>query len=508
MNQLTGKQNKTILYYTMTTATNAMDNAPTLWINFIPELREIIILALPIFISQLAIIATGFIDTTMAGHFSNNALAGAAIGSSICFPLIIALNGVLMSVTPITAQLVGAGRYLEIGPKVRQALWIGLFLSILMIFGKESVAPLLGAMKLSPEVTAIVEGYLKGISIGFPAIAGYFVLKSFAEGFGKTRPQMVISIITVLFNYFANDILIHGKYGFPQLGGAGCGWASGLTFWVFLLCMVFYLFSNEISSKSGLFSKFGFPSLQGMSEIVILGLPIGGTLFMECSIFACITLFISILGPVIVGGHQIALNFSGMIFSIPLSIGMALTIRTGHAIGRKDPKAARFTCITGCLFAMAISMITINLTLFFSEQIVSIYTKDPDVSKIAVSLLFFGALYQFSDSIMTTSQGALRGYKDANMTLILTFVAYWVITMPLGYTIAMTDLIIPGIGARGFWLSLIAGLTISGIFLVFRLNFVSAKHIKSKYSASTPSSPILACSHSVNVPFGATPKTS
>ncbi|HKK89918.1 MAG TPA: MATE family efflux transporter [Desulfobacteraceae bacterium] len=467
----------------MRTAAEAAVRSKATRMDVIPELKQIIVLALPILVSQLAVIATGFIDTTMAGHFSNTALAGAAVGSSICFPFIIALNGVLMAVTPITAQLAGAEKYRETGPRARDALWIGIFLSGLMILGTRCVAPLLEAMALSREVIAVVNGYLRGISFGFPAIAGYFVLKSFAEGFGKTRPQMIISVITVVFNYAANDLLIHGKYGFPRLGGAGCGWASGLTFWVFLVCMVIYLWSSEIRITSGIFSTFSLPSARGLREVVLLGAPIGGTLFMECSIFACITLFISVLGPVIVGGHQIALNYSGIVFSLPLSIGMALTIRAGHALGRKEPEAARFSCFTGCFFAMAVSIVTLNITLFCSDWIVSLYTNDPEVAGVAVSLMFFGALYQFSDSIMTTSQGALRGYKDANMTLALTFVAYWVITMPLGYTLAMTDLIVPRIGAKGFWISLIAGLTLSGIFLVTRLNHISRQGVN-------PSAPV------------------
>ncbi len=332
-------------------------------------------------------------------------------------------------------------------------------------------------MALSPKVAAIVKGYLEGISYGFPAAAGYFVLKSFAEGIGRTRPQMVIAVIAVTFNYFANDILINGKYGFAPMGGAGCGWASGLTFWLFLFCIAGYILLSRECGRSGIFSRFCLPSASGMARILRLGLPIGGTIFMECSIFACITLFLGVLGPVVVGGHQIALNYSGIVFSVPLSVGMALTIRSGHAIGRKDPEAARLSCITGLFLAMGLSVVTLSFTYLFPELITSVYTRDPDVSRVAANLLLLGALYQFSDAVMTTSQGALRGYKDANVTFFLTFTAYWVITLPLGYTLAMTDMIVPAMGARGFWLSLIVGLTLSGILLSMRLEKVSKKHI-------------------------------
>lgn len=441
------------------------------------EMIAISRLALPIMLSQLSVAAAGFIDTMMAGHYSSNALAGAAVGSSLCFPFIIALSGVMMAVTPITAQLAGAGRAVEAGRVARQALWVALFFSGLLFWGIRHVDPLLALMKTTEDVVPIVKGYLEGISYGFPAIACYFVLKSYVEGIGRTKPQMVISLATVPFNYIANDILIYGKFGMPALGGAGCGWASGLTFWFFFLMMLFYAASSSACRDGKIFSEFNLPSVCGIRELLKLGLPIGGTIFMECSIFACITLFLGVLGPEVVGGHQIALNYSGLVFSIPLSIGMALTIRAGHAIGAKDHEGARFSCFTGCLMAMAVSLLTLSVTLIFAESIVAVYTKDPEVSAVAVSLLTFGALYQFSDAIMATSQGALRGYKDATVTFILTFTAYWVITLPLGYALSMTDLLVPAMGARGFWLSLIAGLSISGIFLGLRLNQVSKRAV-------------------------------
>ncbi len=442
------------------------------------EVKAIALLAFPIFLSQLSITAAGFIDTMMAGHYSSNALAGAAVGSSLCFPFIIALNGVMMAVTPITAQLCGAGMEERAGRVVRQALWLALFLSVLLFVGIRHVDPLLGWMKATEEVIPIVKGYLEGISFGFPAIVCYFVLKSYTEGIGKTRPQMVISLATIPFNYIANDTLIYGRWGMPAMGGAGCGWASGLTFWFFFLAMLCYAIMSPDCRRGRLFSGLDFPSASGVWEVLKLGLPIGGTIFMECSIFACITLFLGVLGPVVVGGHQIALNYSGLVFSLPLSIGMALTIRAGHAIGAQDPEGARFSCMTGCLMAMIASCFTLSFTLFFASTIVGVYTTDPELTKVAVGLLTFGAMYQFSDSIMATSQGALRGYKDATVTFFLTFTAYWVITLPLGYTLSMTNYLVPAMGARGFWLSLIAGLTISGIFLGIRLYTVSGRAVR------------------------------
>lgn len=464
----------------MTTITNPKSNnlIPGSGHNYTREISAIFGLALPLFVTQLGVSAIGFIDTMMAGHYGNSALAGVAVGSSICFPFIIALSGVMMAVTPITAQLRGAKKTVEIAPMVRNALGLGLIFSALLFFLMGQMDPLLRMMELGDEVTGVVRGYLWGISFGFPAAACYFVLKSVVEGLGNTRPQMVISIISVGFNYFANDTLIHGRYGFPELGGTGCGVASGLTFWFFLIMILGYMHLNKACKRIAIFSSLSLPSVRGIMEILKLGIPIGGTLFMECSIFACITLFVGVLGPVVVGGHQITLNYSGLIFAVPLSIGMAITIRAGHAIGRNEPEAARFSCIMGCAIALGLSIFTLSFTRFFPEVIAAIYTGDPEITKVAVSLLKICALYQVSDAILTTSQAALRGYKDANMTFLMTFTAYWVITLPLGYVLSMTDLLGPPLGARGFWISLFIGLTISGTLLSLRLNRVSRRKIE------------------------------
>lgn len=446
--------------------------------KFFNELKLLIKLSAPLLFTQLGVCAIGFIDSTMAGHYSKSALASIAVGSSIFFPFTMALNGVMMAVTPIIAQLKGGGREKESGAVVKEALWIGFFFAVFLTILVNNVDFLLKTMDLQPGIFITIKKYLFGISIGLPAMAFYSVLRSFVEGLGKTKPQMVIAFITVAFNFAANGILIHGKYGFPELGGAGCGWASGLTFWVFLFCIILYICFDKECRKIDIVSSFSLPSLRGMGEIIKLGLPIGGTIFMECSIFACITLFIGALGSIIVAGHQITLNYSSLVFAIPLSIGMAVTIRVGHQIGAKEARGARLSCFTGIGLAVFCALLTLCFTRFCPFIITSFYTKDKEVIDVSVSLLKIACLYQISDAIMIISQSALRGYKDTFVTFLLTFTAYWVITLPVGYIIGMTDLIVPALGAKGFWISLIIGLSTSGFFLFIRLFNLSRDYIK------------------------------
>ena len=211
---------------------------------------------------------------------------------------------------------------------------------------------------------------------------------------------------------------------------------------------------------------------EGATQLIRLGLPIGLSLLVEASIFALIALFLAPLGALAVASHQITLNYSSLIFMIPLSISTAITIRVGHAIGKQRFDRARLISITGLTLNSSIALVTALLTLIFAENIAEIYTHDPRVISIAVGLLSLNALYQFSDAFQVGAAAALRGYKDTRVPLLMVIFAYWVIGLPLGYSLALTDFWGTPLGAKGFWISLIVGLSIAAVLLGTRLRKV------------------------------------
>jgi len=161
--------------------------------------------------------------------------------------------------------------------------------------------------------------------------------------------------------------------------------------------------------------------------------------FAESSIFGVIALLIGSLGSTVVAGHQIALNVSSLVFMIPYSLGMAVTVRVGQAIGAGDPRQARFAAGVGMGTALAYACFSASLMLLLREPIASIYTTDLAVIQIASMLIVYSALFQFSDAIQVTAAGALRGYQDTRVTMILTLFAYWGIGLPVGYLLGLTD---------------------------------------------------------------------
>jgi MATE family multidrug resistance protein len=446
------------------------------------ELKGLLSLALPIMIAQLATTAMGFVDAVMAGRVSPRDLASVALGNSIWIPVYLLMSGVLLATTPKVAQRFGAGQLDEIGPLVRQALWLALCVGLIgsgLLLGAE---PILHWMKVDPQLIEPSMGYLHGIAFGLPGMAFYYVLRCYSDGMGRTRPSMVIGLCGLLLNIPLNYTLIYGHFGAPALGGVGCGWASGIVMWFMALSMAGWTFWAPFYARTRVLVRFDRPKWAVIKRLVSIGLPIGIAVFAESSIFAVIALLIGSLGSTVVAGHQIALNISSLLFMIPYSLGMAVTVRVGQALGAGNPWQARFAAKVGLGAALVFAAFSAALILLLREPIASIYTPDKAVIQIASMLIVYAALYQFSDAIQVICAGALRGYQDTRVTMILTLFAYWGIGLPVGYALGLTDWFGPASGPSGLWEGLIAGLSCAALMLSIRLTLSARRRIRNSRS--------------------------
>lgn len=433
------------------------------------EARLLLKLAAPILAAQLAQQSLSFVDTVMAGRVSATDLAGVAVGGSIWGPLFLFLYGVLLAVTPMVAQLHGAGKTSETGPLARRGIIVALPIVLIAILLLRNADFVFARMQVDPQVAIISIGYLKAISWGVPAVALFFLLRNLSEGLGLVRPSMIIGLASIPINVVGNYVFIYGKLGLPAMGGVGCGWASALSIWFMCGGMLLTIWRVRKYSMTHFFCLSTRRGREGARQLIRLGLPIGFSLLVEASIFALIALFLSPLGALAVASHQITLNFSSLVFMVPLSISTAITIRVGHAIGKQRHDRARLVSKAGLMLNCSIALLTATLTLVFAKTIAGIYTRDPEVISIAVGLLYLNALYQFSDAFQVGAASALRGYKDTHVPLMMIVVAYWVIGLPLGYSLALTDIWGSPMGAKGFWVSLIVGLSVAALLLGVRL---------------------------------------
>ncbi len=443
------------------------------------ELRALLKLAAPIMIAQLSNTAMGFVDAVMAGRVSPRDLAAVALGNSIWIPVFLLMTGILLATTAKVAERFGAGKQEDIGPLVRQGLWLALAVGLSGALLLVNARPILELMGVDQELIDPAMGYLHGIAFGFPAVALYYVLRCFSDGLGRTRPSMVLGICGLLLNIPLNYILIYGHFGMPALGGVGCGWASGTVMWFMLLGMLTWVTRAPAYKSSKLFERFDRPQLPLIKRLLSVGVPIGVAVFAESSIFAVIALLIGGLGATVVAGHQIALNFSALIFMIPYALAMAVTVRVGQALGRGDPRAARFAAGIGIGTALAYACISASLMLLCRELIAKMYSPDPQVIAVAAMLIVYSALFQFSDAIQVAAAGALRGYQDTRATMIITLFAYWGIGLPVGYALGLSDWLGEPSGPKGLWQGLVVGLTCAALLLSLRLARSARARIRS-----------------------------
>lgn len=448
-----------------------MVNSKRRWRLRLVELKKLIALSLPLILAQLAQSSMGFVDTIAAGRVSADDLAAVAIGSSVWFPLFLLLLGVLSALTPTISQAHGAGEYAVIRQVTPQGIYLGGCSGLLIMLALQQSSFILPWLNAAPELTPLIEGYLHGVSWGFPAIGICFALRYCSEGLSLTRPSMIVSFLGLAVNIGANYVLVFGKLGFTAMGGVGCGPASAITMWAMFFGMLWVFWRGNIYRNLKML-HFNAPwCWSTQKQLLKLGLPIGGGLFIECSIFAIIALLLAHFGAQSVAAHQIALNFTSMIFMIPLSIATALSVRVGYTIGQQRRHQLLRAIHCGMAGAITLALISATVIAVLPLQCVSIYTTDPQLRHAAATLLFFAAIYQVPDAIQVNCAGALRGCKDTRIPMFIQTAAYWGIGLPIGCYLGLYL----RWEARGFWVGLICGLTSAAIMLAVRLRYILGK---------------------------------
>jgi MATE family multidrug resistance protein len=423
----------------------------------------------PLVLAQLAQTSMGFVDTVMAGRVSAVDLAAVAVGSSIFFPIFLFMVGLLNAVTPLVAQAYGRGNRSAVRHAIRQGMGIGLVTGVLLMPVLWLMSPAMVWMGVSAEVIPITGRYLFAISFGLPAGGIFLALRNGSDGLARPRLSMFAGFFGLLVNILANYILIYGKLGLPALGGVGCGWATSLSLLAMLLFQALLLHRSRLAGTDRLFT----PSLDrsgwALGPFLRLGLPMGIALFIECSIFAVIALFVAKLGAGVVAAHQIALNFTSLLYMLPYSLATALTVRIGYAIGKNRVRRLRRIVRTGLGLALGGAILTCLLILTFSPAIAALYSPDRDLQKLAVTLLCLAAIFQLPDAIQANCSGILRGCKDTRVPLLLMLLAYWGIGLPVGYGLGLGGWGGLTPGPQGFWIGLILALTAASALLGYRV---------------------------------------
>lgn len=439
--------------------------------NYRDKLRRLLSVMLPIICTQIAIMGMNFFDASMSGQAGDVDLAGAAIGGNIWMPIQTGISGILMAAMPLVANLLGAGEKEKITVVVRHGLVLALGFALLVLGSGIAFLPhFLQGMGLAPEVYHVALLYLAGLGLGVVPFFMITPLRSLVDTLGYTHLTMRIYLLALPINACLNYVLIFGKLGLPRLGGVGAGVASGLTFWL-LLAIFAWVVSRLEPFKS--YHIFGFvrPVYSWLKEYLRIGVPMGISIFMETSIFGVVALFIAKFGTETIAAHQAALNFSSLIYMLPLSFSLALTIVVGVEYGAKNYQGARDYVTIGLQTSLGIAGFYMLAEYFLREQIAFIYTNNVEVVALVKVFLLYAIGWQAGDAIAAPIQGILRGYKDVNATFWASMLAYWGICLPLGLFLDYKV----GNGAFAYWQSLDCGVISSATLLSIRLIWLQRK---------------------------------
>lgn len=439
------------------------------------ELKTLIALALPMLLAQVAQVGTSFVDTVMAGGAGKSDLAAVALGSSLFVTVYVTLMGVMTALNPMIAQQHGAKATHEIGEMGRQGLWYGLLMGIIgMLAMWVAIAPFKAFFDLSQQTLAITEIYIWFIGLAMPAAMVHRALHAYASSLNRPRAIMIVSWICFALNIPLNWIFVYGKFGMPALGGAGCGLATAVVFWVNAIVLAIYIAKDVYFKPFGLTDKITAPSLKTFIEITRLGAPIGLSFFIEVSLFTCIMFLVARLSgdtENYVAAQQIVISLTSLIFMLPQSMGIASTVRTGYYLGQQKPKRARYVSGVAISSAIVVSFVTAAFLIVLRYPLADMYTDDLTVIGIAATVILFAAAFQLFDAIQCVASYALRGYKVTSVPMVIHLIAFWGCGLIPGYFLAFHY----DMGIYGFWTALVISLAVAAVFLLWYLERYSQK---------------------------------
>ena len=445
--------------------------------KYLFEFKQLIKIGVPIFGSQLSYTLMGATDTIIAGRASANDLAGLAVGTAFSNTIWFFFTGIIFAVTPIVAQLYGAKKFLEIGQKLREIIWVAAGLGLLMAFIFYNMDIIIELLPIKNSITSVTIGYLKAVSIGWFFVTIFTCLRCYSEGMTFTKPVFYIAFSGMLLNIPLDLIFVYGWFGAPKLGGIGCGIATSIVSFIMMISIFVYINYSKNYKKTMPFSRFSLPSLKTTKEVFKLGLPIGLGIFIELSMFSGAAIILSVLGEIVVASHSVAISIASLFFMVPLAIGLASSTRVGNLIGEKNPYQAKIAATSTILLCISGALINSIIIISFGSFIVGLYTTEVPVLELAISLILFAAIFQLPDGIQMGALGSLRGYKDTFIPMILLMISYWIFAMPIGYYLTNFGFGTP-LGAKGMWFGMIIGLSIFSFLSIFRLKWVVKDQIK------------------------------
>ena len=433
-------------------------------IDFKTHIKETLKLAYPVVIGQLGHMMLGVVDSLMVGKLGAVPLAASSLVNGLILLIVVLGIGMSVALTPLVAIAKGSGDHDKCGIILRQGLLVNIVFSILLVLVIYFLADIIYYLNQPYDVAILAESYLKILSFSIIPFMIFQTYKQFIEGLSITKPAMIILILANIVNAFGNWMLIFGNLGMPKLGLDGAGFSTLLTRIFIVISIFIYVRSSMQIKRYDPTLKFKSINWGIIKKILDLGIPGGFQMFFEVGGFAFAAVMIGWIGANELAAHQIAINLASITFMVGLGISIAATIRVGNYLGKKDLAGIKSAGFSALLIIAAIMGSFGIMFIILKNFLPALYIEDPAVIEIASSLIIIAALFQVVDGLQVVGIGILRGLTDLKAPMIIAFIAYWVIGLPVAYLLGFTF----GFGVEGVWISFIVGLSIAAIFFIRR----------------------------------------
>jgi len=420
-----------------------------------PELspqRQLLRLAGPVLISQLAVIGNGVIDTVMAGHLSSTELAALGLGTSIYVIAYVSLLSVLLGLSPIVAQHFGAGRMEAIGIAFRQSVLLAVVLggigSLVLMIGSSS-ADRLGA----PEAVSVkVKAYLFWCALGVIPALLVRAFSALCTAISRPRLVMWVNLACLVLKVPLNAVLMYGwgDLGFEAMGAAGAACSTCLLS-VFSAIAAFIMARIDHGLSPLRLIGDLYPQRKAMLELLRLGLPIGGTAFIDVSAFASIALLIAPMGAAASASQQIASSLTGVVYMFSLSLANATMVLTAQRIGAGRLEAAREMARNGMRTAMITAACLATALFAGKDMLARAYAGDTEVARTAAVLIAWLAIHQWLDSLQLQYAFVLRAHKITSLPFWIYVASLWGIGLGGGALLSFSGWFGAFHDARAFW---------------------------------------------------------
>jgi len=431
------------------------------------ELTETIRLSAPMALTQLGQIAMMTTDLAFIGRLGDEAVAAAALGHTVFFIAFTFGLGLVAAVAPLAAQAFGARDPRQVRRAVRTGLWAALLVSIPTMILPLRGEQILLALGQAPEAARLGQEYLFGLVWGIAPALWFIAIRGFMGAVNRPEPVLWITLAAVPANALLVYLLLYGNWGFPQLGLFGAGLATTIVNFASFLAGLWFVMWRRPFRKYHVLARLWRIDWPLLRQLIALGAPISLSMLMEYRLFSSAALLMGLISTAALAAHQVALQVTAILFMVPLGIGMAATVRVGHAVGRRDGDAVRragyVALWLGIVLAVALTIIVMLWRfgiagLFFGSAITH------GAIELTAALLLVGTTYFITDAIQTIVAGALRGLNDTRIPLLLAAISYW----GIGFTMACVLGFKTGLGAVGVWIGLSCGTAVYAAALILR----------------------------------------